>query len=417
MTTVQRACDTRPPTMSPQDTHAPETSARILLVDDDPISRTGLATPLKRLGHEVLEAADGCEGLEVARREHPDLIIVDWMMPQVDGPTLCETIRKDPTLRTMHIILMTAHDQPAQIAEGLARGADDFLSKAASPQEIMARVGAGLRTHTLVRELESARDHLSHSYQLLASQQQVLESELRSAARFVTTLLPPAGKLSPGLDLAWQFLPSQALGGDLFNATPWGATDLGIYILDASGHGVAAALRAASLMTFLRADSLLRQVGSYEPGAIVTEVNRRFPLTSDGDYFTLWVGCLHLSTRELRFCAAGHAGAILFRGEGMSHSLAEPTLPIGFQPDTSYMTRSVTLTPGDRLFVFSDGLYETRSPAGDIWGLQRLQAAMGTLHTRPLNEVIEQTMRYALTWQQQEGFKDDAALLGLEVIH
>ena len=148
----------------------------------------------------------------------------------------------------------------------------------------------------------------------------------------------------------------------------------------------------------------------------MTEMNRRFPLTSDGDYFTLWVGCLHLPTRELRFCAAGHAGAILFRGDGASHLLAEPTLPIGFQPDTPYMTRSINLTPGDRLFVFSDGLYETRSPAGDIWGLQRLQAAMGTLQTRALNEVLEQTMRHALTWQQQEGFKDDAALLGLEVI-
>ncbi|MGH9421253.1 MAG: response regulator, partial [Thermoanaerobaculia bacterium] len=131
---------------------AKSSGATILLVEDELVARTSMAARLTRLGYRVLEAENGQVALDVARRERPDLFIVDWMMPEMDGPTFCEAVRCDPLLKSSQLLLMTAHDQPAQIAEGLARGADDFLSKAASKQEIAARVLAGLRTSRLVRE-------------------------------------------------------------------------------------------------------------------------------------------------------------------------------------------------------------------------------------------------------------------------
>ena len=114
----------------------------ILLVDDDDITRTSLAARLKRLGYQVIEAGDGDAGLVATRTHRPDLIILDWMMPGLDGPSVCEAIRADAELKSSHVVLMTAHDRPDQIAEGLLRGADDFLSKAASKQEVLARVQA-----------------------------------------------------------------------------------------------------------------------------------------------------------------------------------------------------------------------------------------------------------------------------------
>lgn len=96
--------------------------------------------------------------------------------------------------------------------------------------------------------------------------------------------------------------------------------------------------------------------------------------------------------------------------------LTQSAFPIGFQSDTLYTSRSVELATGDRLLVFSDGLYEARSPAGEIWGLERLQATAGALRTSSLTEVLRQTVQRARTWQQHDGFRDDAALLGLEVI-
>ena len=101
----------------------------ILLVDDDDITRTSMAARLKRLGYRVIEASDGDTGLSATRTHRPDLIILDWMMPGLDGPSVCEAIRADAELKSSHVVLMTAHDRPEQIAEGLSRGADDFFEQ------------------------------------------------------------------------------------------------------------------------------------------------------------------------------------------------------------------------------------------------------------------------------------------------
>ena len=169
----------------------------ILLVDDDDITRTSMAARLKRLGYHVIEAGDGDAGLTATRKHRPDLIILDWMMPGLDGPSVCEAIRADAELKSSHVLLMTAHDRPDQIAEGLSRGADDFLSKAASKQEVLARVHASLRSSALVREIERTRDDLNVSHQLLSAKQQELESELQSAADFVQSQLPQPGMPAP----------------------------------------------------------------------------------------------------------------------------------------------------------------------------------------------------------------------------
>ena len=100
-------------------------AATILLIEDELVTRTSMAARLVRLGYRVVEAENGLVGLEVARRERPDLLIVDWMMPEMDGPTFCEAVRHDPLLKSSQLLLMTSQDKPAQIAEGLARGADD----------------------------------------------------------------------------------------------------------------------------------------------------------------------------------------------------------------------------------------------------------------------------------------------------
>lgn len=393
----------------------PAQAWKILVVDDEPLARKKLTHHLRRLGYEVLEAADGAAALSLARQEVPDLMIVDWIMPEVDGPTVCEILKRDPKHRTIQFVLMTAHDKPEQIAEGLARGADDFLSKAATLQETTARVQAGLRTHALVKELETARDTLTQSYQLLAGHQEELEADRRSAADFLRSLLPPPGHWAPGVNLAWQYLPSDVLGGDLFHLAAWNEQELGLFMLDASGHGVGAALRAATLTTLLRTDSLIRHVCGYDPGAIVSEMNRRFPLTPEGDYFTLWAGALHLPTRTLRFCPAGHGGACLIRADGEARRLTRPSLPLGFQADARYASQGVVLGPGDRLYLCSDGLYEVRSPQEETWGLNRLESLLHSLADRPLPESLTSAVEAARAWRQGEPFADDAALLALEV--
>jgi len=389
--------------------------ATILLVDDEPVTRAGMAARLTRLGYRVLEAENGREGLEVARRERPDLLIVDWVMPEMDGPTFCEAMRRDPLLKSSHILLMTAHDQPAQIAEGLARGADDFLSKAASKQEVTARVLAGLRTSRLVRELETTGSQLESSMRLLQTRQAEMETDLQSAANFVHSMLPAQGSLAQGISLAWEYQPALTLGGDLFGVAPIDAEHLGLYILDASGHGVAAALRSATLMTFLRVDNMLQLIGSYDPEKVLFEANRRFPLSDEGDYFTLWVGQLHVPTRSLSYASAGHHGVLLNPAEKPSRWLTRPSSPLGFNPASVFACDQLTLQPADRLFLLSDGIYEASSPTGEPWGRWRFQQAVETQKRSPLSATISHCFTEARRWQEQCEFLDDAAVVGLEL--
>jgi sigma-B regulation protein RsbU (phosphoserine phosphatase) len=380
----------------------------VLVVDDEPVARISLAARLTRLGYRVLEAGDGRVGLELLRRERPDLTILDWMMPGMDGPTFCEQVRQDPALHSSQILLMTSHDEPEQIAEGLARGADDFLSKAASQHEICARVQAGLRAATLVRTLEQARDEIQRK-------QDALEQELHSAAQYVESLLPTPGALLPGVQMVYAYRPSLALGGDLFNVLHWGEHLLGLYLLDASGHGVSPALRSASLSTFLREDSLRHQVEVNDPGAILTAANRQFPLTDDGNYFTIIFARLDLRAHTLSYATAGHNGAFLHHPSGAVSWLTHPGLPLGFAGSTTYRTVDIAVAPGDRLYVFSDGLYEVPAPTGALWGQARLEAAVRALGPRPLAEVITRTVEQATQWLGHDRFPDDAALIGLEI--
>ncbi|HEX2056487.1 MAG TPA: SpoIIE family protein phosphatase [Nitrospiraceae bacterium] len=386
----------------------------ILLVDDDAVMRASMAARLTKLGCDVIEAENGKAGLSAARAHRPNLVILDWIMPYLDGPSVCEAIRTDPALNACQVVLMTAHDEPDQIAEGLVRGADDFLSKAASKQEIMARVQANLRANALVRELQRTRDDLDCSNRQLSAKQQELERELQSAARFVSSLLPSTRASIPGVTMAWAYHPSLALGGDLFQVSRWGTQVLGLSIFDASGHGVAAALRAVALSSFLREDNVAKLSPSFDPGLIVTEANRLFPLSEDGDYFTLWVGRLDPTTWSLSYATAGHTGALVQREAGCRWLIRE-TLPLGFDSAARFVSQDIALRPLDRLFLFSDGLYEAPSVDGELWGRARLEDSIIAHRRHGMADCVERTIEAARIWQGSSHFPDDVALLGLEI--
>lgn len=214
--------------------------------------------------------------------------------------------------------------------------------------------------------------------------------------------------------MSWAFHPSLALGGDLFQVSRWGTRSLGVSIFDASGHGVAAALRAIALSSFLREDNLVKFCPSFDPGLIVTEANRLFPLSEEGDYFTLWVGRLDLATRSLSFATAGHSGALVQRGASCRWLVRE-TFPLGFTPDARFTSEELSLRPLDRLLLFSDGLYEAPSANGELWGKSRLESHVIAHRRCSLADCVARTIEEARTWQGSVHFPDDVALLGLEI--
>ena len=381
----------------------------ILLVDDEKLVRMVAKRRLKVLGHRLLEAENGEEALAILRRESVDLVVSDWMMPKLDGPGLCEIMKADDALRNIHFILMTALDKPDQIAEGLSRGADDFLPKTASEQEVAARINAGLRTRHLLLELEL-------SNRLLTAKQAELDTELQTGADFVRTLLPRIGEVVPGVNLDWRFLPSLKLGGDLFQVNKWGADFVGMMILDMSGHGIGAALRAISLSNLFQEDSVRFQFRSVDPGRILSKLNEDYPLTDQGEYFTIWLGVYQWSTRVLRYATAGHPGGILIRKDEPGAVLGAKSWPIGFCPGEAFGTQEMMTQPGDRLYLFSDGIYEVLNNQEEIWGQDRLQRTLEKQRGRSMRFSLQAVVQESQAWQQKMTFADDVAVVGLEFL-
>ena len=129
-------------------------SSKILLVDDDANARIILNRVLSKAGYEIMEAGNGREALEAASKFRPDVMLIDWMMPEMDGEQLAKWIKGDSTLRFTYIILLTAKGDVKDRVRGLQAGADDYITKPAPHQEVLARVESGVRVRTLHKEIQ-----------------------------------------------------------------------------------------------------------------------------------------------------------------------------------------------------------------------------------------------------------------------
>ncbi len=141
------------------------TQPRVLIIDDDPSCLQILRRFLEKDGYQVLAAEDGLQALAQAQAVKPDLIICDWMMPDMDGPQVCQAVKEDPHLRDIFFIFLTALEK-SHMSRGISQGADDFITKPIDPQEVSAKVKAGLRLTQAQRDLlnQALRDGLTGVY-------------------------------------------------------------------------------------------------------------------------------------------------------------------------------------------------------------------------------------------------------------
>ena len=169
-------------------------SVRILVVEDDPPIRLILAKRLRAVGYAVEEARDGREGLAIGRRVRPDLILTDWVMPEMDGVALIRALRADAVLRRVYVILLTSRDASSDRIAGLDHGADEYLVKPWSDEELLARVRAGLRIQRLQKDL-AAVEHKAALLAMAATLGHEINNPLTvlSAALQIAQDRPPSG--------------------------------------------------------------------------------------------------------------------------------------------------------------------------------------------------------------------------------
>jgi sigma-B regulation protein RsbU (phosphoserine phosphatase) len=347
----------------------------VLIVDDSRAQRHLLRRTLAKWGYDVVEAASGEDALDLCEKTQFDVIVSDWMMPGMSGVEFCRALRKRSD-RPTYFILLTAQNDTAVLAEGLDSGADDFLSKPFQAVELRARLRAGERViqtqQALARKndaLETALDDLSNAYD-------AIERDLRGAAKFQEGLLPKhANRFGPA-DVSLLFQSSGHVGGDLVGYFPVNDAEAVVYSVDVSGHGVASALMTARVAGYFsdsapdRNIALAKGKNGYHlrplPQVCAT-LNSVLQSDDDTDqYLTMLIAHIKLTTGHVTLCSAGHPSAAHLTRDGQCKFIELWSTPIGLMEDGAYETAELTLTDGDRLVLYSDGITECPNPNGDL---------------------------------------------------
>ena len=278
----------------------------ILVVDDLKENRDLLFRRLSPLGYSVQMADSGQHALESVAASPPDVILLDILMPGLDGFEALRRLKDDSDTRHIPVIMLSALDDENGIARCIEMGAEDYLAKPFNPVFLRARVGACM-------EQKRLRDREKATYEKLLHSQKKLAGELAEAAAYVRSLLP--GPLSGAVRAEWCFQPSAELGGDAFGYHWLDPDHLAIYLLDVCGHGVGATLLCVSVLNALRNQTLPGTHFS-KPAEVLAALNRNFPMASQNNlFFTMWYGVYRPSNRELAFATGGHPPALLLVAE------------------------------------------------------------------------------------------------------
>jgi sigma-B regulation protein RsbU (phosphoserine phosphatase) len=393
---------------------------RILIVDDDADSRRFLNLLMQAAGYETLEAEDGEQAVATALDTAPDLVLMDVVMPRLDGYQACERLKAHESVQDVPVVFLSAKRESEDKIRGLEAGGADYVTKPFDQGEVLARVRAQLKLRALTGELRQVNRELT-------AKQERIDRDLRAAGAIQRSLLPQTGGRSPALpgrgrlDVAWSFRPSELVGGDIFNVLPLTDTHLSAYMLDVSGHGVPSALVAVSASQTLQPynEFCVRQEPGggqaiVPPARVLETLDREFPMERFDRHFTIFYMVLDTATGRLDYSAAAHPPPLLLRAGGGRELLERGGTIIGLGGVIPFEEGSLALEPGDRLVLFTDGIVEHQRADGAFFGTERLYAVLDEHRDAPLEAMLEHAVQAMHDFGNGVPPLDDVSLLALE---
>lgn len=361
----------------------------VLIVDDSRVQRKILGAQLARAGYQVIEAASGEEAFEQVSVQQPDLVISDWMMTGMTGLDLCQRVRGLGLDKYTYFILLTSKAETAEVARGLGAGADDFLIKPVSGDELRARILAGERILGMEREMKDKNRLLAETLGELQGLYDSLDRDLMEARKLQQSLVRERSRNFGNAEVNLLLRPSGHVGGDLVGFFPINARRVGFFAIDVSGHGITSALMTARLAGYLSGNSpeqnialVLNDLGIYDALAPedLAEALNRVTLTElqTENYFTLAYADVDLISGHVAMVQAGHPHPAILRRDGVAEFLGNGGMPVGLFDGARYERIETQLGPGDRLFLMSDGITE----AANSDGVQLEQNGLAAVLTR-----------------------------------
>jgi sigma-B regulation protein RsbU (phosphoserine phosphatase) len=370
----------------------------VLVVDDAPENLHVIVEALKN-DYAILTARDGAKALQLVRGgKLPDIILLDVVMPGMDGYEVCRALKDDSTTREIPVIFVTSLAESQEEALGLTMGAVDYITKPFNPAILKARLANHLALRRAYRDLQRS--------------QAVLAEELAQAAQYVASLLPvelPDGPVRAN----WRFVPSSSLGGDAFGYHFPDDRHFAFYLLDVCSHGVGPALLSVQVLHVLHNQSI-PSVDFLDPAQVLAGLNDLFQMDRHNAlYFTMVYGILDSKSRQLTLANAGHPPPLCFGPDGKMLVLRKPNLLIGAMPGVGYKNLNLTVEPGTSLYLFSDGVYEVQQEDGTYCTYTEFATSMSTIHCQG-GDVLDAVLAQARRLGGTAMLKDDFSLLKLQ---
>ena len=369
----------------------PSSMGRVLVVDDEPINRQVLRNFLTLARFEVIEAADGIQALEIIEGgDVPDLLLLDVMMPRMTGFEVTRRLRARLSGNELPILLVTAKNQVSDLMEGLASGANDYLSKPISKNELLARI----ETHL----------SLSRAHSVEAENRRKTE-EFERARSIQLSMLPDAPPTLDGYEIAVYLETASEVGGDYYDFFPQDEDSFYVVTGDATGHGISAGMMVS--MT----KSALKALDVQSPHVLLRQLNQVFRAVRV-EHMKMALNVLHLKEGEVAVSSAAMPPVFVFRAAtGEVEEILKSSLPLGSLEDLEYPIEVFQLHPGDTLVLLSDGLPETTDEDGEQLGYGAVERCLGRHGNRPTGEILQELVELGNDYRGDWPLEDDVTLV------
>ncbi len=376
---------------------------RILIADDSVSDRLILKTLLRRLGHDVVVAANGLEAIRLFRESAPDMVLLDALMPELDGMAAAREIKKMAGERMVPLIFLTSLSEADALAQCLDAGGDDFLSKPYNRVIIQAKVKAFNRMRLMHQALAQQRDVIREHNRLLTEEQQIAKRVFDNVAH--------TGCLDAD-NIRYHASPLSIFNGDVLFASPRPAGGMLLFIGDFTGHGLPAAIGAMPVAEIFYGMASKGFSGS----DVLLEINQKLKRILPTGMFCC--GAMieaDFKHNQLQVWNGGLPDGWLIRADGGRQRIPSRHLPLGILTSAQFDGRmeEVLASPGDRLLLMTDGLPESTNSAGELFGdegvVRALDAEPGQNH--PMDLLLEGVRRFT----GSPGATDDLTLCCLEM--
>lgn len=382
-------------------------SVKILVVDDEPdlelLVRQKFRRQIREGQFEFIFAHNGAEALETLRADREiGVVFTDINMPVMDGlELLARTYDFDSVIKT---VVVSAYGDMENIRAAMNRGAYDFLTKPIDFNDLELTINKTVQRVQILKQAEEEHN------QLLAIQQ-----ELNTATRIQQAILPRDFPPFPGIaefDLYAEMIPAREVGGDFYDFFLLDEERLGLVVGDVSGKGVPAAIFMAATRTLLKSVALT----GLSTGECLTQVNRLLSVENTSCMFvTLFYGILNIRTGELEYSNAGHNSPFVVARDGGAEPLrATGGMAAGINEDISYTTENTRLSPGDGLFLYTDGITEAFNAANEMFSEERLQKCLHRANGSPPKEVIRMVVDEVREFAAGTPQSDDLTMLAVK---